>query len=157
MGLTDSSFFVSALVICVESGVMSTVSKLVQFAIPISDRALSVVPLVTIASNLIILRKALGSDIVRSMTTTHANGQLSEIRFGSRVMPNATEASGGVATIDSFRRPVSVSIRGRMRSNSRRGSIGETVEGKPTPGDADSVIDGNAHENESKRVFDSAV
>jgi hypothetical protein len=46
LGITDSRFFISALVICVESGLMSTVSKLAQFAIPISDRALTVVPLV---------------------------------------------------------------------------------------------------------------
>lgn len=46
LGIMDSKFFVSALVICVESGLMSTLSKLVQFVIPLSDRALIVVPLV---------------------------------------------------------------------------------------------------------------
>jgi len=150
LGISDSTFFVSALVICVESGLMSTISKLLQFAIPISDRALSVVPLVTIASNLIILRKALGSDIVQSMTRTNA-GQLSEIRFGSRVMPNSNRdydhTSGAVATIHTSTSPASIVDAGRSATSRKAGEAGAS-----SP--VDSVIDASAlHGEEGKRVF----
>jgi len=124
MGFSDSKFFVSALVICVESGSMSTISKLIQFAIPISDRALIVVPLVTIASNLIILRKALGSDIVQSMASEHVS---TEIRFGSR---NHSSSVGGVGTnLSNLRSPVGTNVRsyGRARRDTEA-TVGSTVD-----------------------------
>jgi len=91
------------MVIFVESAALSTISKVIQISISSATIASSnpiFIPLCSIASNLIIIRKALGVDVVNEIRTT-SRRNLSPLRFRSRA-PQTEHDSRNLVTLESF-------------------------------------------------------
>jgi len=94
-----STFYMLVMMVFIESAALSLIAKIVQLTIPhpaVADNPI-VVPLCTISSNLIVLRKALGADAGR-MLAGKAPQDLSTLRFrsrGRRGEPQASETGDG--------------------------------------------------------------
>jgi len=76
---SKATFFLPIMTIFIESAALSLISKILQLSIPSLKNNPIVVPLCTISSNLIVLRKALGVDVSQAIGRGQPN--LSALRF----------------------------------------------------------------------------
>jgi len=77
-----TTFYMPIVTIFIESAALSSISKILQLAIPALENNPVVIPLCTISSNLIVLRKALGADAGEMMAKKPQD--LSTLRFSRR-------------------------------------------------------------------------
>jgi len=95
-----SSPYTSLVIICVESAVLSTLAKALHLKIDNLIYNPIVIPICTLASNLIVLRKALGADMQRTL----ADVRLSTLRFQfqNHASPSQTNKQGTTGPLDSY-------------------------------------------------------
>jgi len=94
---SQSKFYMPIVTIFIESAALSLIAKILHLAIPTLQYNPLVVPLCTISSNLIVLRKALGAD-AGQMLAGKTPQDLSALRFQPRRRrgePQATETHDG--------------------------------------------------------------
>jgi len=92
--------YTSLLIICVESAVLSTLAKILHLTIPNLIFNPIVIPICVLASNLIVLRKALGMDVQRSLADMHLSALQFEIQDPNRSTQSSKASTSGV--LDSY-------------------------------------------------------
>jgi len=83
----QTTFYMPVVTIFIESAALSLISKVLQLTVPALENNPIVIPLCTISSNLIVLRKALGADAGEMMARKPQD--LSTLRFRRRRRPQA--------------------------------------------------------------------
>jgi len=92
-GRTSTTIYLPIITIFIESAALSLISKILQLSVTYLDGTPIVVPLCTLSSNLIVLRKALGADV--SQVLTKEKQDLSAPRFHRQEVRSTTGSVPG--------------------------------------------------------------